>query len=544
MAKVADLAGLSAGIVNFYFQTKDALLLATLQHVDGEFERRQTEAARLAGNDPVRLLDAMIEVAFDPDVCNPRWTAVWDAFWGEARAREGYMRVCGRREEAQERQVVELFSAIVEAGEYQHLHPEALGSAFYHLLSSLPEHALETYESFDFEAAKLTCRQFLRSIFPEEFSVAAMSARWARVEIDEKRPGQGIDFETLPTWVYHDPKFHSLEMEHLFRRSWLMVGHANEARQPGDYITLDVADDRVFVIRGRDGKLRAFDNVCRHRASRVVKGEIGSCSNSIVCPFHGWSYGFDGRLGDVPAGQNFPGLEKSKIALPELQLEEWMGFVFVRFTGDGPSVSEQLAPVHDEARLYRFEDMRPWGERTRIDCNFNWKLFIESDSRRHRNPLGRPEPRGTSARSRAVPDDPESTTWSERMYQQLLPEVETLPKELRHVSNYYTVFPTAVLRVSPDLVDCYQVIPFGPDKCRLQSFRVAHDDTRREMRAARYLTSRIARQSVKEDLDFCSWTHSGVRSSRYQGGFLSEQEVGVRRFQDRIRALLSVDQLR
>ena len=317
---MAALAGLSAGIVNFYFRGKDALLLATLEHVDREFARRQAEAARLAGDDPVRLLDAMVEVEFDPEVCNPRWTAVWNAFWGEARAREDYMRVCGARERAHESQIVDLFSRIAEAGGHGQLHPEALGRAFYHLLSSLPENMLDGHEPFDFDDAKSTCRAFLTSVFPDEFSNFSDFTEPARSELVSEPDSR---FQTLPTWVYHDPEFFELEMERIFRQSWLIVGHTSEAPEIGDYITLDVAHDRVFVIR-RPRRRAARLRQCLQTTepSRVVRGEIGHCSDSIVCPYHGWRYGFDGRLRGVPAEQSFRDLEKSQIALPELELEE------------------------------------------------------------------------------------------------------------------------------------------------------------------------------------------------------------------------------
>jgi TetR/AcrR family transcriptional repressor of bet genes len=168
--RVAGRAGLSAGIVNFYFDTKDALLLATLEQVDGEFARCQNEALQLAGDDPARQLEALIEVGFDREVCNPNRVAVWTAFWGEARARADYMRVCGLREAEEARRVVDLFERVASAGNYAQLDPVALGRAFYHLLSSLPEDMLDDATPFDFDEAKATCRGFLTSVFPREFS--------------------------------------------------------------------------------------------------------------------------------------------------------------------------------------------------------------------------------------------------------------------------------------------------------------------------------------------------------------------------------------
>jgi phenylpropionate dioxygenase-like ring-hydroxylating dioxygenase large terminal subunit/AcrR family transcriptional regulator len=550
VAKVAEIAGLSSGIVSFYFRSKDGLLLATLAHVDGEFAARQREAELSAGDDPVRQLEAMIEVGFDPAVCNPRRVAVWTAFWGEARAREDYRRVCGSREAEEERRVVALFERIADSGGHRQIDAAALGRAFHHLLSSLPEEMLDDARTFDPESAKAVCRGFLMSVFPEEFS--------ARQPTGDATPGSGVARaeveptpETLPVWVYHDPEFHALEMESVFRSHWLLLGHASEAPRPGDYLTLDLGDERVFAIRGHDGLLRAFHNVCRHRSSRVVRGESGSCPGAIVCPYHGWSYGFDGTLRGVPAEESFHALDKDGLGLPGVELEEWQGFVFVRLGGDGPEARAVLAPFETESDLYRFPEMKAWGRRWSRICDFNWKVFAENAAEGTHLPSGHPGLRrllggghgdgavpGEESRSLAMIRDAESSVWSERMYQRLLPRVEHLPEDRRRAWIHCGIFPATVLAIKPDLVDCTQVLPLGPDRCRIQGFRVALEDPRREMRAARYLNSRIVRSVVEEDLELCTNAHGGVRSSGYRGGPLSDLESSVRRFRDRIRDLV------
>ena len=126
------------------------------------------------------------------------------------------------------------------------------------------------------------------------------------------------------------------------------------------------------------------------------------------------------------------------------------------------------------------------------------------------------------------------------MYQRLLPEVEHLPLEHRRAWLYYGIFPSAVLQITPDLVDAYQVLPVSPNECQLMGFSVGLEDDRREMRAARYLNGRIVREVLREDLDFCRWTDTGVRSSGYRGGFLSNLESGVREFHEKIRELIPV----
>jgi len=562
VARVAEGAGLSAGIVNFYFKSKNALLLATLETVNGQLEQLERDAVADAGDDPAAQLNAMIEVNFDPEVCDPDRIAVWNAFWGQAQTRPDYMRICGARETAEEDLVLALFERLAEGGGYEQLDHHALGSAFYHLLTSLPEGILERDTPFDFDRAKATCRGFLTSVFPREFPRAqdSLTKPPAPQRADSASGPTPVPsetsaaYDTLPTWLYHDREFYELEKQHIFMSSWLLVGHTSHAPQPGDYMTLEVAGERALVIRGADQKLRAFHNTCRHRASRLVRGDTGNCRSAIVCPYHGFTYDFDGSLRQVPAEDSFKGLDKSKLGLFELALEEWMGFVFVRFRGTGASIADAMRPFADEAQLYRFEEMKPWGARSSSAQAFDWKLFAENDAEGYHIPTGHPGLRrlfgnsyaqegdgeGDGSRAFSVLREQESSNWAERAYQRILPVVEHLPRELQRAWVYYAMFPSAVLQVSPDLVDCYQVLPTGPGECQLMTFQVALDDERREMRAARYLTSRIVRQVVKEDLDFCRWTYAGVRSDGYQGGVLSELEGGVRALHDRIRGLIPV----
>ena len=552
VAKVAKIAGLSTGIVNFYFHSKQALLLATLEHVDREFELRQQEALERAGEDPVQLLEAMIEVDFDPrGLRSPPHCGVGCVLGRGQRARGLHARV-RRPGAAMEQRIVKLFEKIASGGSYPHLDHAALGRAFYHLLSSLPETMLQDDAPFDFEVAKANLRGFLASVFPAEFSAfgphTSVLNAYSRAETDPEP-----EFETLPPWVYRDPEFHELETEYIFRRHWLLVGHISQAPNTGDYMTLDVAGERALVIRDGDGALRAFHNVCRHRASRVVAGETGSCRGSIVCPYHGWTYGYDGKLQSVPSDHGFDQLDKSRLSLPEVEIEEWMGFVFVRFGGDGPSVAATLEPLADVAEHFRFAEMRPWGSRASQSCEFNWKMFSEDESEGYYIPTGlsamgrlfgdahsNGESTGTGTQPFAVLQDKESPVWSERAYQRLLPEVSHLREEYRRAWSYYGIFPTTVFLLTPDLVGAYQVLPDGPERCTIQRFAVALEDDRREMRAARYLNRRIGRNIIKEDLEFCSWTDAGVRSSSYQGGVLSGQESGVWRFHERIRQLIPV----
>ena len=142
---------------------------------------------------------------------------------------------------------------------------------------------------------------------------------------------QDWDRRGLPGWAYHSPKVFEMERERLFLRHWQIAGHVNEMPEPGDFVTLDLLGERALVIRGHDGELRAFHNICRHRGTRVVAGDAGRCNKAIICPFHGWAYNLDGTLRGIAERASFPPLKKEDWGLRPLELEVWQGLVFVKF---------------------------------------------------------------------------------------------------------------------------------------------------------------------------------------------------------------------
>ena len=130
------------------------------------------------------------------------------------------------------------------------------------------------------------------------------NAYQSRADIAGLAVDPDADF-SLPGWTYRDPEFFAAEMERVIRPSWQIVCHVNEIAQPGEYRTLDYLGESVIVIRGQDGEVRAFTNVCRHRAMRLVQGPAG-CARKIVCPYHAWTYEPDGRLSGVPHKAEYP----------------------------------------------------------------------------------------------------------------------------------------------------------------------------------------------------------------------------------------------
>ena len=139
------------------------------------------------------------------------------------------------------------------------------------------------------------------------------------------------DRSGLPGWSYFSEELFELESEELFRKHWQFVCHENEILEPGSYTTIDRVNERGLVVRGNDLKIRAFHNLCRHRGSRVVSDKKGQCGKSIICPFHGWTYNFDGSLRGVPNKDTFVGTKFDTLGLIPLEMEIWNGLIFVKF---------------------------------------------------------------------------------------------------------------------------------------------------------------------------------------------------------------------
>ena len=192
------------------------------------------------------------------------------------------------------------------------------------------------------------------------------------------------------------------------------------------------------MIRGDDGQVRAFSNVCRHRGSRIVDGHAG-CAKVLTCPYHAWSYARDGRLVGVPHRNEYPGLETEKLGLFPVALETWRGFLFVTLEPGAPSVAEMMAPYEDEVAPYCFDDLRAIGRVTLRPRTLNWKTIADNYSDGLHIPVGHPGltrlfGKGYRIEASAHVDkmegdllDKESSNTSERAYQRLLPPVEHLP---------------------------------------------------------------------------------------------------------------------
>lgn len=357
------------------------------------------------------------------------------------------------------------------------------------------------------------------------------------------------DHQSLPGWLYHDPEFFEAERDRFLRAAPQVVCHLNEIPNPGDWRTLDYLGESVIVVRGDDGDVRAFANVCRHRGSRLVDGDAG-CARKLVCPYHAWTYGLDGQLTGVPMKAQYPGLDQSKLGLAPIATEVWRGFVFVTLEAGAPTVAAMMAPYEHEIAPYRFEDMQAIGRVTLRPRPLNWKTIADNYSDGLHIPVGHPGLTRLFGKSYAIEAnehvdrmvgylaDRPSANPSERAYQAFLPQVDHLPAEQQKMWLYFKLWPNVAFDIYPDQIDFMQFLPTGPATTTIREISFALPDDRREMRAARYLNWRINRQVNAEDTALIARVQAGMASPSYVAGPLGESEVCLRSFARKLRQII------
>ena len=354
---------------------------------------------------------------------------------------------------------------------------------------------------------------------------------------------------SLPGWVYHDEEYFRVEMAKLIRPSWQIVCHANEIASAGEWRSLDLLGESVLVIRGGDGEIRAFANVCRHRGSRLVDGEAG-CSRRLICPYHAWTYDDEGHLVGLPHRSDYPGLDPADHGLFPVEMEIWRGFVFIRLESGQPSVAEMMAPFEAEIAPYRFEALEALGRVTLRPREVNWKNVADNYSDGLHINVAHPGLTRLFGRDYQISAgdhvdrmsgdlvDRPSTNLSERAYQAFLPPAQHLPEAQRRRWLYFKLWPNVAFDIYPDQVDFMQFIPIGPKQTMIREISYALEDHRREMRAARYLNWRINRRVNEEDTALIARVQQGMESSYYRPGPLGRSEVCLRSFAGKLRRLI------
>ncbi|HAY91546.1 MAG TPA: (2Fe-2S)-binding protein [Rhodobacteraceae bacterium] len=194
---------------------------------------------------------------------------------------------------------------------------------------------------------------------------------------------------SLAAKYYTDPEVFKLETNGLLARTWQFAGHASQLTETGDYFTFDLAGESLFCIKGRDGEIRTFYNVCQHRAHQLVSGQ--GQTRVVVCPYHAWTYELTGELRAGPNIKAVEGFDKSSICLTSVRTEVFLGFIFVNLDNDAKPMDDWFPNVRTELESYipHWDTLAPleWVE---IPENCNWKVSVENYSECYHCTLNHP----------------------------------------------------------------------------------------------------------------------------------------------------------
>lgn len=350
-------------------------------------------------------------------------------------------------------------------------------------------------------------------------------------EILSRRDMAARDLEdavTLPGYAYADPAFHGFERDCIFARTWQLVGRADQLREAGDHVVAEVADKPVIAVRGSDGVLRGFFNVCRHRAGPLAL-ENGN-TPQLRCKYHGWTYTLEGQLRSAHEMDGARDFDVSCIHLEPVQVAEWEGFVFAAAGKPAMELEELMAGIRARIQPADLSKMR-FQVRDTYDIECNWKAYVDNYLEGYHLPHVHP---GLNRLLDYRSYDTYLSKWHSWQHSPL--DGGRGPYRAGE-AFYYFVWPNLMLNILPDRLQVNQVVPLSQRRCRV-IFDYFYIDTDSEAaRDAIQADREFSDEVQKEDVAICERVQKGLESGSYRAGRLSpKRESGVHHFQELVRA--------
>src|SRR5215217_1615248 len=325
---------------------------------------------------------------------------------------------------------------------------------------------------------------------------------------------------TLPAALYRDPATYARERTTVFAAGWQFLGHETEALAPGDYIAGDAAGWPVLAVRGKDGVLRGFHNVCRHRAGPLVTEQRGSCGAELTCRYHGWRYALDGRLRSAVDFGAAEGFDPRAFGLHPVALSVWRGFVFVNIDGKAGPLSDLTAPL-DGLFDSRGVAAGPATLRRSHELACNWKAYVENYLEGYHIDAVHP----------ALAAEVDSKHYRVRMEGAIaVHEVPTLSGV--NDGLWAWMWPNLAFNVYRHGLMVEHMQPVGHDRTRLD-YLYFYDPGIADMDAVRAASDTL----THEDKVICEAVQKNLNAGVYDWGVLSpKHETAVGWFQERVAA--------
>lgn len=331
---------------------------------------------------------------------------------------------------------------------------------------------------------------------------------------------------TIPASWYTDSSLFELEKRTVFGRSWQLAGRTDQLNQAGDYVTTEIAGEPIVIVRGGDGELRGFFNVCRHHAAAVMTASEGHASQ-MRCPYHGWTYSLEGELKGTPDFAGVCDFDRSKNGLVPVNISVWEKWVFAKIDGEEDNVVE--AELQKQIEELGFANLH-WFERRRYELKCNWKVFVDNylDGGYH-------VPHLHKGLDSVLDYSNYSIENGERFCLQSSPMVSTKDEEVGAVRSgeracYYWLYPNFMINYYEGVLDTNLVRPLAVDRTEVV-FDFYFADVSDEARDRNLASVNVGDRIQQEDLDICESVQRGLSSRAYRAGRLSvRREAGEHLF--------------
>jgi choline monooxygenase len=358
---------------------------------------------------------------------------------------------------------------------------------------------------------------------------------------------------TLASRFYTDAPILEIERDKIFRRTWQLVGtldhpcgEVNGVKKticdPETYFTADVAGEPLLIVRDKEKTLRAFSNVCRHRAGPIALGS--GCKNVMRCQYHGWTYTLDGRLIGTPDVEGVEFFDRSTMGMFPVRLETWEKFIFVNFDQHAEPLSNYLEKIPEQARGFRFAGLQS-AERRDYVINCNWKVYVDNYLEGYHIPIAHP------GLMREI-DYAHYRTDTFRYYSQQFAPIRTMKTEDAGAGKatrsdpsdriytpgtglqqalYFWIFPNLMLNIYPDNISTNIIVPLSTEKTLTIFEWFFHDADQAKTRERIERAVAFSDEVQQEDIILCENVQRGLRSSTYDRGRYSvKRENGVHHF--------------
>jgi choline monooxygenase len=338
------------------------------------------------------------------------------------------------------------------------------------------------------------------------------------------------DAYTIPARWYTDPRMAQLELQNVFSRTWQAVGRTAQVEKPGQYVTATVAGEPIVAMRGSDGILRAFYNVCRHHAMTVMNDPCGHAQH-MRCPYHGWTYNLEGELRGMTEFEGVNNFDRAQNGLVPVRVEIWENFIFVNLDPHAAALRESLGALVGLAKPLNFGGLK-FVERRSYVQQCNWKVYVDNflDGGYHVPHMHKGLNSVLDYTNYTIENVDRCCVQSSPVAVDKSSEASAAATRKGDRAYYFWQYPNFMLNWYEGYLDTNLVIPLGVDRCEVVFDFYFGDTSEAQMPYIRESMG-VSERVQQEDIVICDGVQRGLSSRAYQAGRLSvRREAGEHLF--------------